>query len=103
MALLDLGIEIIASLDSKLEAEVRPMFMDQDFKDRTVLHLITYNGYEQLMRDPKVTVLLDNLWAGEAAIQCDGNTSDFSLLTYMVQTPLKRLNGQNVSFRSILG
>ena len=67
--------------------------MDQDFKKRTVLHLITYNGYEQLMRDPKVTVLLDNLWAGESANKCDGRVQDFSLLTYMAQTPLKKLEG----------
>ena len=45
MALLDLGIEIIASLESSGD-EVRTIFMDQDFKKRTVLHLITYNGYE---------------------------------------------------------
>ena len=45
------------------------------------------------MRDPKVTVLLDNLWAGESANKCDGRVQDFSLLTYMAQTPLKKLEG----------
>lgn len=64
MSLLDLGIEIIDGLDMP---DVRTIFMDQDFKNRTVLNLITYNGYEQLMRDSKVTVLLDNLWQGESA------------------------------------
>ena len=96
MSLLDLGIEIIASLDSSTShntSEVRTIFMDQDFKSRTVLHLITYNGYEQLMRDSRVTVLLDNLWQGESANQCDGQVSDFSQLTYMATTPLKKLEG----------
>ena len=77
--------------------------MDQDFQNRTVLHLITYNGYEQLMRDSKVTVLLDNLWQGESANQCDGRVSDFSKLTYMATTPLRKLPGQKISFSQILG
>lgn len=101
MALLDLGVEIIASLENM--KKVRTIFMDQDFKNRTVLNLITYNGYEPLMRDSKVNVLLDNLWQGESANKCDGRVSDFSKLTYMAITPLMKLKGQKISFSQILG
>lgn len=45
--------------------QVEAIFMDQDFKNRTVLHIITYNGYAPLMSDSKVTVLLDKLWQGK--------------------------------------
>ena len=41
---------------------IEELFMDKDFRDRTVLHLIAYNNFSQLMSDSKVTVLLDNLW-----------------------------------------
>jgi len=44
---------------------IRPIFMDTDFKNRTVLHLITYNGFAPLMADNKVAALLDELWVGK--------------------------------------
>ena len=42
--------------------KVEKIFMEKDFLDRTVLHLIAMNGYEPLMRDNKVKMLLNNLW-----------------------------------------
>ena len=87
--------------DDKLFIE--ELFMDQDFKDRTVLHLISYNNFSELMSDPKVTVLLDNLWQGKLAAKCDGRVSDYSMLTFMANDPVRKLVGQNISFLDLLG
>lgn len=62
LALLDLGCNIVGELEKD---HVETIFMDQDFRNRTVLHLITYNQYAPLMSDSKVTVLLDKLWQGK--------------------------------------
>jgi len=49
-----------------MEKEViRPIFMDNDFKERTVLNLITTNGFSPLMSDNKIAALLDELWVGK--------------------------------------
>ena len=82
---------------------IEELFMDQDFKDRTVLHLISYNNFSELMSDPKVTVLLDNLWQGKLAAKCDGRVSDYSMLTFMANDPVRKLVGQNISFLDLLG
>lgn len=73
---------------------VRPMFMDTDFKNRTVLHLITYEGYARLMSNDKIAALLDELWVGESTYACDGRISDFSMLTFLAGAPIKKLPGQ---------
>ncbi len=41
---------------------IEPIFLETDFFDRTVLKLITDYEYEPLLKDPKVSALLDNLW-----------------------------------------
>jgi hypothetical protein len=70
--MLQLGNKIIANLDEK---NVSAIFMDKDFKDRTVLNLITTQGYVPLLGDEKVAVLLDELWEGKLTYECDGKTS----------------------------
>ena len=44
---------------------IEAIFMETDFLDRTVLKLITDNEYEPLLRDDKVSALLDELWVGK--------------------------------------
>lgn len=40
--------------------------MESDFKDRTVLKLIVSHGFEPLLKDDKVMVLLQQLWVGKS-------------------------------------
>ena len=54
-----LGEKLIEGMDSKI---IERIFMDTDFKDRTVLKHITDYGYEPLLRDDKASALLDELW-----------------------------------------
>ena len=88
--LLDLGAKLIENME---EISVRPIFMDNDFKERTVLHLITYNGYAPLMADDKIAALLDELWVGKLTYDCDGKIEDFSLLSFLASAPVKKLPG----------
>ena len=60
--LLTLGNVIISNMEKEV---IRPIFMDCDFKERTVLNLITTNGFSPLMSDNKIAALLDELWVGK--------------------------------------
>jgi hypothetical protein len=70
--------------------------METDFKNRTVLHIITTFGYEPLMRDEKVSVLLDELWEGKLTYECDGAISYYSKLTYILNNQITKLPGRKV-------
>ena len=54
------------------ERSIKLIFTDTDFKNRTVLNLITYNGYAELMKSDKVAALLDELWVGQQSSKCNG-------------------------------
>lgn len=97
--MLDLGSKLIENM---AEESVRPMFMDTDFKDRTVLHLITYSGYAPLMADQKIAALLDELWVGKLTYDCDGKNEDFSLLAFLARAPVKKLPGQTIKVQQLL-
>jgi len=77
--LLQFGSKIIENCD---DDQIKPLLLDTDFKDRTVLNLITSNGFEPLFTDPKIDILLDEIWVGENSYQCDGRLHDFSILTF---------------------
>ena len=65
------------------DVHVSRIFLDKDFKDRTVLHLICHYGYVPLMTDERISMLLDQLWQGKDTYYCDGKTTDFSTLAFM--------------------
>jgi len=71
--------------------------MDTDFKNQTVLHLITYNGFADLMSNNKVAALLDELWVGKLSYECDGRNEHFSKLTYLASAPIRKLPGLPVT------
>ena len=63
--ILRLGEGIIGNFDPNPETHedlIKRIFLDSDFFDRTVLKLITDNGYEELLTDDMVERLLDDLW-----------------------------------------
>ena len=98
--LLDLGASVVDDIGE--DDTIESIFMDHDFKNRTVLHLITYNGYAPLMSASKVTVLLDKLWQGKLTYKCDGRVSDYSKLTFMANEKMKTLPGKDIKFTEIL-
>ena len=100
MSLLQLGEKIIDNMD---ESFIYPIFMDRDFLDRSTLKLITDFEFEPLLKDDKVSALLDKLWIGNASYQCDGRITDYSKLTFLANSPIKMLPGQTIEFKSLLG
>ncbi len=88
--LMDFGATIINNMEVK---NVRAIFMDIDFNDRSVLHLITSHEFAQLMTDNKIAALLDELWVGKLSYECDGRNEHFSKLTYLASAPLRQLPG----------
>ena len=87
---MDFGATIINNMEVK---NVRAIFMDIDFNDRSVLHLITSHEFAQLMTDNKIAALLDELWVGKLSYECDGRNEHFSKLTYLASAPLRQLPG----------
>jgi hypothetical protein len=86
-----LGENIIDCMDNDI---IRDIFMDEDFKNRTVLNIIVNNGYHHLCADSKVAKLIDELWVGVLTYECNGKINNFSKLSYMSSSPLKNLPKQ---------
>jgi len=93
--MLSLGNKIIENIEEDGD-NIYQIFMDTDFKDRTVFNLITTFAYEPLMRDDKVGVLLDELWEGKLTFECDGAVSYYSKLTYLFNNRITKLPGRKV-------
>ncbi len=85
--LLTLGEKLLEGIEPEV---IRKMYLDTDFFDRTTFKHITDYGYEQLCGDFKVKALLDNLWMGKS-YDCNGSTTDFSMLTYLTTAPIRKL------------
>ena len=69
--------------------------------DRTVLHLITKYNFEPLCRDSKLKVYLDELWVGTDTYSCDGQETDFSLLSFLCSAPIKKLPGKSLELKTL--
>jgi hypothetical protein len=79
--LLKLGGVITSYLD---DDKITKVFLDTDFRDRTLLKLVTYNKYEDIFGSYKVNRLLDEIWVGKNTFDCDGTLEDFSILTFLL-------------------
>lgn len=58
------------------------------------MKIITQNNFEPLMdeKDPKAENLMNKLWKGKEATNCDGTIFGYSSLTNVVFKPYKKLN-----------
>lgn len=57
--LLSLGNKILDNFD---DDKIEKIFLDLDFKDRTVLKIITSNSFGELFKTYKVNILLEEIW-----------------------------------------
>lgn len=86
------------------ESIVESIFTETDFLDRTVLKLITHNQYEPMMKNHRISDLLDLLWVGKnSQNDCDGRVTNFSLLTYLSVAQVRNLKGQDIEIGILLG
>jgi hypothetical protein len=67
--LLGLGDKIVDNFD---DDKIEKVFLDTDFKDRTLLKIITYNKFAPLFSTYKLNVLLQEIWEGKSSYECDG-------------------------------
>lgn len=69
------------------------LILDKDFQERPVLKIIAKNNFERLMdeNDPKAENLMNKIWRGHEATNCDGNIFGYSSMSNVVFRPFKRL------------
>jgi hypothetical protein len=58
--------------------------MEKDFKDRTVLTLITKNDIKSFIVKSKLKFLLNKIWNGKDSNLIDGKTRHFSKTRYLL-------------------
>ena len=79
---------------AKIEDEkfYEKLILGEDFKGRTVLKIITQNGFEPLMdeHDPKAENLMLTIWKGKESTKCDGNILGYSNLVHNLATSVKK-------------
>lgn len=80
--LLNLGNKIVENFEDE---KIEKIFLDVDFKERTILKIVTDNGFEPIFASYKINVLLNEIWEGKNSYECDGQLSDFSLINHLLE------------------
>jgi len=98
-SLLNLGKKIVDNMEDE---KIEKIFLDTDFKDRTLMKIITTNEFQQLFASHKLNVLLEQIWQGKNTFDCDGHLSDFSQMIYIFSAPIKKLPGKKIKATELL-
>ena len=99
LRMLILGDKILDNFDDQKLSKV---FLDSDFKDRTLLKIITHNKFDKLFENYKVSVILEEIWQGKFTFECDGEIRDLSLLTHLAKSPVRRIKNQRFDFSNLI-
>ena len=94
-----LGENIIENLE---DDKIEQVFLDKDFKDRTVLKIATQNEFAPLCVSDKVNVLLQEIWEGKNTYECDGSITDFSIINYLATSKISKVKGKRLSFKELV-
>lgn len=97
--LLRLGDKLLDNLE---DDNIEKFFLDLDFKNRTVLRIVTDNDFSPLLSSEKINILIEEMWIGKKTYECDGKISDFSLLNNLAKTKIKKIVGKNISLSEVL-
>lgn len=92
-------LEAIGRLAEKIvsntsEELIHKVFLDRDFKDRTLLKIVTKYKLSNFVSSTKVIALLDDIWEGQNANECDGGIRDFSVLTHLATSNVIYIPGK---------
>jgi hypothetical protein len=90
---LKLGQKITDNFD---DDKIDRIYNDRDFIDRSLLKIITDNGYDLLFHSDKVGILLEKIWDGRNTDDCDGALEDFSIVMHIQQTPVVKIPGKEL-------
>ena len=99
--LLSLGEIYSSKIDD--EDQYKALINDKDFNGRSVLNIICYSKFQQLMSesDPKAGNLIRNIWHGELFTSCDGNIFGYSNLTHILLSRAKRADASTSFFEIV--
>lgn len=86
-----LGDKIVDNFEDE---KIEKVFLDTDFKDRTILKIVTDNGFQPIFSSYKVNVLLQEIWEGKNSYECDGQITDFSVINYLASSNIKKIEGK---------
>lgn len=89
-------------VDNTADELIESIFLDLDFKNRTLFNIITKYSLSSFIASGKVMRLLDAVWEGVHANDCDGNFEDFSLLTFLARSTVNHIPGKKLSLRQLL-
>jgi hypothetical protein len=95
-----LGKKIVESIQFD---HIESIFMERDFKDRSVLSIITENDIMTFVVISKLRFLIDKIWDGRDSDLLDGKTSHFSKTKYLLYHEIKSLKGVRVTINDIIG
>lgn len=82
---------------------VEHVFMEKDFKNRTVLEIITSNDIKTFIVKAKLRFLLDKIWEGKDSNLIDGKISHFSKTYYLYKHKTKSLVGAQIDLKDLTG
>lgn len=63
---------------------VEDVFMEKDFKNRTVIQIITIHDIKSYIVRAKLMFLLNKIWDGKDSNMIDGKVSHFSKTIYLL-------------------
>mmetsp|Transcript_28400 Transcript_28400/g.43004 ORF Transcript_28400/g.43004 Transcript_28400/m.43004 type:complete len:287 (-) Transcript_28400:20-880(-) len=88
--LLELGKMYNSKIDD--EEYFERLIMDVDYQNRTVLKIITSCKFEALMseEDPKAENIMNSIYVGKEANQCDGNIYGYSTFMHILTSKPKK-------------
>jgi hypothetical protein len=98
------SIETLAEkvMDNTADELVERIFMDLDFKNRTLFNIVSTYSLRSFMMSDKVNGLLDSIWEGVHTSECDGSLDDFSMLTYLAASNVIGIPGRKLSVKEML-
>lgn len=91
---------------SKIEEdEYEDLVKDKDFNGRSVLNIICYCKFHQLMNeeDPKAGNMIRDIWYGEKFNKCDGNIYGYSNMTSIAMKKTEKATEDTSFFEIISG
>eukprot|EP00347_Sterkiella_histriomuscorum_P022855 403336899 len=99
--ILELGKMFTSKIDD--EKYYENLIMDKDFREKSVLKIITENTFEPLIPedDPKPENLMIQIWQGREATRCDGNIYGHSNMMHVIWTKAKKTGGKSTFFQLI--
>lgn len=81
---------------------IEKIFLDRDFKDRTLLKIVTEYQFNAFLKSSKITILMDSIWRGMYAIECDGRLDDFSSMTFLLKSKTTSIKGRKIGLKDLL-